>query len=188
MLDLFTKVTSPVLKILDRAIVSLNAIGSILIILMMALICSDVLARNLMNSAVPGVVELTELGIVSIVFLQISDALRSGKLMRSDGLLKIIQRRLLKVGFIANCLMDATGAVLFYFIANSGFGRFHEAWAEGYYIGNLGAFTAPTWPMELSVALGSALIAILFLVNSLRNLGAFFGIAQAPASSTAQPN
>lgn len=164
-------------RLLDGVVISLNALGTVLIIIMMGLICADVVGRNLLNSSLPGVVELTELGIVSIVFLQISDALRNGRLMRSDGLLKKVEKRLPRMGHLVNAVFDGTGAVLFYFIADRGFARFFEAWKGNYYIGNQGAFTAPTWPMELAVALGAVVIGVLFCTRMLSQLGGLLGRA-----------
>ncbi|MEP5153808.1 TRAP transporter small permease [Planktotalea sp.] len=157
-------------KALDKLVISLNAMGTLLIILMMILICADVVGRNLLNSSLPGVVELTELGIVSVVFLQISDALREGRMMRSDGLLKMLVRRLPRTGYLVNAIFDATGAGLFFFISKGGFGRFAEAWDGDFYIGNQGAFTAPIWPMELAVAVGAAVMTVLFCTTALRHL------------------
>jgi TRAP-type C4-dicarboxylate transport system permease small subunit len=62
------RVTVPIMWCLNNAVTSLNAAGTLLIFAMMALICADVIARNLLSSSLHGVIELTELGIVSIVF------------------------------------------------------------------------------------------------------------------------
>lgn len=171
---------------LNNAVISLNALGTLIIIAMMALICTDVAGRNLLATSLPGVIELTELGIVSIVFLQIADTLRSGKLMRSDALINTIEAMFPRVGLAMNALFNATGATLFYFIANGAFGRFYEAWTGGYYLGNQGSFTAPTWPMELCVALGSGLMCLLFIASAIRNLFSLFG--SSPNNKSVNPD
>ncbi|WP_305988959.1 TRAP transporter small permease [Roseibium sp. MMSF_3544] len=166
---------SPALRILDAlswclnsAVTSLNALGTLIIIALMVLICADVVSRNVFASSLPGVIELAELGIVSIVFLQIADTVKSGKLMRSDALINVINGLYPRVAITLNIFFDATGAVLFYFIANGAFGRFLSAWSGGFYLGNLGSFTVPTWPMELCVALGSTLMFLLFTTKALK--------------------
>ena len=83
---------------LDKAVTSLNSLGSLIIIALMGLICADVVGRNAFAASLPGVIELAELGIVSIVFLQIADTLKSGKLMRSDALLNVINTAFPRVG------------------------------------------------------------------------------------------
>lgn len=153
---------------LDRAVTSLNTLGSLLIIALMALICADVVGRNVLATSLPGVIELAELSIVSIVFLQIADTLKSGKLMRSEAILGFINRAYPRIGVCMGILFDIAGAVLFYFIADGATDRFVKAWNGGFYLGNLGSFTAPTWPMELCVALGSWLMCILFAAQTIR--------------------
>ena len=155
---------------LNTAVTSLNSLGTLLIIAMMVMICADVLSRNLFGQLLPGVIELAELGIISIVYLQIADTYKSGNLLRSDGIIKAIEKKYPRVGVAINALFDATGSILFLYVANGAKGRFTQAWEGGFYLGNQGSFTAPTWPMELCVALGSALMCLLFITNSIRNL------------------
>jgi len=65
----------------------LNAIGTLWIFLLMVVINTDVFSRLLFNHPIDGVPELIELSIVGIVFLQLCDTVRAGRLTRSDGLL-----------------------------------------------------------------------------------------------------
>lgn len=167
--------------VLDKAVTSLNALGTLIIIALMLLICMDVVGRNVLAASLPGVIELAELGIVSIVFLQIADTLKSGKLMRSDALIRKLGAAFPRIGLGLNIVFDITGAVLFYFITTGAFDRFSKAWSGGFYTGNLGSFTAPTWPMELCVALGSGLMCLLFLTQALKGGAALLGGAQPPA-------
>jgi len=168
------KVASIFSWFLGKSVASLNALGTMLIMAMMVLICSDVIGRNLFSKSLPGVIELVELSIVSIVFLQIADTLKSGKLMRSEAVINNVVRLYPRLGAAMNALFDATGAVLFFFLTRGAFGRFSEAWSGDFYLGNLGSFTAPTWPMELCVALGSGLMCILFITKAISNIYALF--------------
>lgn len=174
--SLFRRVVVAVLWVLNTAVTSLNALGTLLIIAMMGLIVADVLSRNLLGTSLPGVIELTELGIVSIVYLQIADTYKSGKLLRSDGVIRAIEAKFPRIGFAVNALFDATGVILFFYIARSAQNRTIEAWDGGFYLGNQGAFTAPTWPMELTVAVGSTLLSLLFLASVIRNLAQLAGV------------
>ena len=158
---------------LGKSVASLNALGTLLIMAMMLLICTDVVGRNLFTKSLPGVIELVELGIVSIVYLQIADTLKSGKLMRSDALLTQITSRFPLFGTVMNMLFDITGAVLFYFMTMGAFVRLTEAWQGGFYLGNQGSFTVQTWPMELCVTLGSGLMCLLFITNTIGNIYTF---------------
>lgn len=49
--------------------------------------------------------------------------------------------------------------------------RLIEAWTENSFKGNPGLFTAPTWPLELMVALGCAAAFVQFLIQLFRALG-----------------
>lgn len=169
-------IAKPVMRLLNIAVASLNSLGTLLIMAMMSLLCADVISRNLLDTSLPGVIELTELGIVSIVFLQIADTYRSGKLMRSDGIIKVIEKKTPRIGMLVNAVFDITGAALFFYIAKGAQKRSIEAWEGGYYLGNQGSFTAPTWPMELVVAVGSTLLCLLFIASVLRNVGLLLGI------------
>lgn len=181
---LVLRLMKPVMWLLNLAVASLNSLGTLFIIAMMTLICADVVSRNLLDTSLPGVIELTELGIVSVVFLQIADTYRSGKLMRSDGVIKAIETKTPRIGMMLNIVFDITGAVLFFYIAKGGQKRFSDAWDGGYYLGNQGSFTAPTWPMELIVAIGSSLLCLLFFASVLRNTGLLFGIVPSEANRT----
>lgn len=175
----WVKPAAPFMWCLNHATTSLNALGTLLIIALMALICADVIGRNLLKASVPGVIELAEMGIVAIVFLQIGDTLKAGKLMRSDGIITLLSTRLPRFAEVLNMLFDLTGAVLFYFIATGGYKRFRDAYEGDFYIGNQGEFTAPTWPMELIVATGSALVGLLFLTSGIRRLMVLFAVLPA---------
>ncbi|MEP5760920.1 MAG: TRAP transporter small permease [Litoreibacter sp.] len=181
---LISRIFGLLMRVLDIAVSSLNSLGTLFIMAMMVLICADVASRNLLGTSLPGVIELVELGIVSIVFLQIADTYKSGKLMRSDGVIKIIEAKVPRIGMAMNAVFDVTGAVLFFYIAKGAFKRFYEAWGGGYYLGNLGSFTAPTWPMELIVAVGSALLCMLFVTSMARNLGCLFNLTAADTQSS----
>ena len=91
----------------------LNSIGTAWIFALMVLINVDVLSRYLFNAPIQGVAEVVELSIVGIVFLQISDAVRAGRLTRSDGLYRQILMRRPIVGYALGALFDLAGAVFF---------------------------------------------------------------------------
>ncbi len=141
----------------------LNAVGTVLIIALMLLVNADVIGRNLLKAPVPGVVELTEAAIVIIVFLQVGHTLRAGRFTRSDGLFSALEKGRPRIASGLDALYSLTGAGLFGLLAVNAFGRFSEAWEGGYYAGILGAFTMPTWPIELTITIGSVVMTLQFL-------------------------
>ena len=62
----------------------LNAIGTVWIIALMALICADVVARNFFDQPLPRVPEFVGYSIVAIVFLQLPNTLQLKKLIQAD--------------------------------------------------------------------------------------------------------
>jgi TRAP-type C4-dicarboxylate transport system permease small subunit len=63
----------------------MNTIGSLWIFALMVMIDVDAFSRTFFNHPFHGVLELVELSIVGIVFLQLGDVTRQGRLTRSDG-------------------------------------------------------------------------------------------------------
>ena len=94
-------------------VVTLNSIGTAWIFLLMLMINADVLARYLFNAPIDGVPELVALSIVGIVFLQLSDAVRAGRLTRSDGFFNRVIARRPRLGSVLNIFYDLCGMAFF---------------------------------------------------------------------------
>ncbi|MBM3568309.1 MAG: TRAP transporter small permease [Alphaproteobacteria bacterium] len=142
----------------------LNALGTVLILFLMALINLDVGLRYFFNSPIRGVPELVGLSIVAIVFLQLAHALRLGKFTRSDVLLGPLLRDRPRIGHGLQMLYHLTGAVLLGIMLWALVPLLVEAWVEDLYVGAKGDFTAPEWPVKLVLVVGSAACAIQFLL------------------------
>ena len=150
----------------------LNSTGTAWIFALMVLINIDVLSRYLFNAPIQGVTEVVELSIVGIVFLQISDAVRAGRLTRSDGLYLQILKRRPKLGHILGVLFDMAGATFFSCILLGAIPRFIEAYERDYFAGNEGLFVIPVWPIRLILVIGCTVVTLQFLALAWRNLRA----------------
>ena len=157
-------------RILEIFLSNLNSIGSIWIFLLTLLINADAFGRKLFHSPIDGVNEIVELSIVGIVFLQLSDATRKGRLPRSDGLFNIIGRRWPNFGRFHGALFDLLGAVFMGLILYGSVPLFIEAYQSDFYVGVEGVFTAPVWPIKLVIVVGCAVTLLQFLVFVQRNL------------------
>ena len=62
----------------------LNIAGTLLIVGVMILVNSDVIGRGMFNAPISGVPEIVSMSIVAIVFLQVAQAFRKGRLTRSE--------------------------------------------------------------------------------------------------------
>ena len=156
------------LRVLDYVTQALNVAGSVLILLLMVLVGLDVAGRNLLASPISGVPELVTLSIVAIVFLQIPAALRQGRMTRSEAFPSWLHRAAPGLGKTLATLFDLVAMALIWVIVRSTWSILPRAWERDEFIGAIGDFTAPVWPVKLIlVVCGSALI-LLFGARSWR--------------------
>lgn len=158
-----------------RLVDGLNGLGSLLIVAIMALICADVLMRDLANRPIHGVSEMVGLAIIAIVFLQLGSTLRHGRMSRAELFIDGFRERRPRAGGVLQALFDAAGlavcAILFY----ATWPKFVQAWTNDEFIGIQGVFTAPTWPVRLLVLAGLAVTGVQYLLITLADLRAAFG-------------
>ena len=159
-----TVIWKTVAQYFSHLVAGMNSVGTGWIFALMVLINVDVLSRFVFNFPIQGVTEVVELSIVGIVFLQISDAVRTGRLIRSDGLFsKILERRPI-LGHIMGVVFDLSGAFFFIAILLGAMPRLVEAYERGYFAGNEGLFVVPVWPIRLILVTGCVVVALQFFV------------------------
>lgn len=158
----------------DRLVVGMNALGSLWILFLVLLVTSDALGRSFFSHPIAGVTELIQVSILGIVFLQLADAIRTGRLTRADSLLTLIGARRPRVA----CLMEGGFFLLSaLFMALGLWGSFPllvEAIQRDSYLGNQGVFTIVVWPVKAIIVLGLSVCLIEFLRQAIR---AFRGAA-----------
>jgi len=140
----------------------LNSVGGVLIFGLIVMINLDVFSRFLFNAPIDGVTELVELSIVAIVFLQLSCAVRNGRLTRSDGLYMKIQEKNPRLGHILGALFDIAGIIFYVTIIAGSIPRFIEPWERVYFAGNQGIFVVPIWPVRLVIVIGAITVIFVF--------------------------
>ena len=142
----------------------LNALGTVWIIALMLLINTDVLGRNLFSAPVRGVTELVALSIVGIVFLQLADTLHSGRFTRADVLLAQLKQNRPVFAARLQALYHLIGAGLMGVILWAAWQPLVEAIRIRQYVGAIGDFTAPVWPVRLIMLIGLCTTLITFLL------------------------
>lgn len=147
----------------SKVVAGLNSAGTALIFIMMVIINVDVFARYLFNAPIDGVTELVELSIVAIVFLQLGDAVRCGRLTRSDGLYTRLINRHPKLGHLLGLFFDLSGAFFFSAILIGALPLLKDAWVRGYFAGNEGLVVIPIWPVRLILVIGCITVTLVFL-------------------------
>jgi TRAP-type mannitol/chloroaromatic compound transport system permease small subunit len=147
-----------------RLLGAMNALGTVWIFLLMVLINSDILGRELFSAPVRGTTELLSLSIVGIVFLQLGHALMSGRMTRSDMVIENLLVYQPRAGRGLQGVFNILGAVFLAIIFWGSIDPFLEAIEIGEYVGAAGDFTAPTWPIRLLILIGSAATGVQYLI------------------------
>lgn len=153
-------------------VAGMNSVGTVLIFGLVILINLDVFSRFLFNAPIDGVTELVELSIVAIVFLQLADAVRAGRLTRSDGLYLRLQQSHPRFAHVLGALFDLAGAVFFVTIIMGSVPRLVDAWQRNYFAGNKGIFVVPVWPVRLILVIGALTVVFVFLGLAWKHLAA----------------
>jgi len=167
-------------NILGRAYVSLvsglNVIGSIWIFALMALINADVFSRYFFNSPLRGIPTIVAMSIIAIVFFQLPDALRNGRVTRND----IVIGKLLSSKSGSGHSWQATyyllGAVMMALIFCFTLPFLETAWRLNSFVGTKGDFTFPDWPILAVVVFCAFFCCIEFLLQVVRDISAHFSI------------
>jgi TRAP-type mannitol/chloroaromatic compound transport system permease small subunit len=148
----------------SRLLGAMNALGTVWIFLLMVLINSDILGRELFSAPVRGTTELLALSIVGIVFLQLGHALMSGRMTRSDMLIENLLIARPRIGRALQGVFNLLGATFLGIIFWGSLAMFQEAIEIGEYVGAAGDFTAPTWPIRLLILIGAASTGLQYLI------------------------
>lgn len=152
-------------NVFERWVFGLNGIGTLWIFLIMLLINADVLLRFLFNSPIDGVTEIVEVSIAGIVFLQLADAIRAGRLTRSDGLFNQIRAKRPKLGQMMSIFFDICGAAFFIAILFGAVPTFIEAYERNFFAGSEGIFTIPIWPIRLILCISCITVVGVFILR-----------------------
>lgn len=157
-------------NLFERWVFSLNGIGTLWIFLIMLLINTDVLLRFLFNAPIDGVTEIVEVSIAGIVFLQLADAIRAGRLTRSDGLFNRIKANKPVLGQWMDIFFDVCGALFFIAILSGAVPTFIEAYERDYFAGSEGIFTIPIWPIRLILCISCVTVVGVFITRIIRQI------------------
>ncbi|MEO1308704.1 MAG: TRAP transporter small permease subunit, partial [Pseudomonadota bacterium] len=103
-----------------------------------------------------------------IVFLHAPEALRAGRLTRSDGLINILKARMPSIATWLETLFDLVGVAVVGAIFYAHWPILTRAWERNDFVGAVGNFTAPTWPVKAMLAVGAMLLALQFAARILR--------------------
>lgn len=159
---------NPVRKIAGGIAMAANATGTLVVVLLVAVVNYDIIARSLFNRPFLGAVEVVQFAMVLIVFLQLPDVIRVGRLTRSDGFLTLLCQRRRPAGRLLSRAIDLLSAAFMIIVAVAIWPEFVEMWQTRDYFGVPGVFTAPWWPIKLVIFLSACLCTVHFLLHVVR--------------------
>jgi len=155
--SLFGRVSSGLVYIASGA----NAVGTIVVLILVLVLNADVIARGVFNDPFRGVHEVVQFSMVLIVYLQLPDVIRVDRLTRSDGFHALIGERYPAVGVLMGRLVDIGAAIMMVLIAIAMWPEFVDAWETNHFFGTPGIFTAPWWPVRLVIVFSAVLCALI---------------------------
>ncbi|MDA9207830.1 TRAP transporter small permease [Octadecabacter sp.] len=156
------------LQLLNTLTQALNVIGSSLIVVVASIVCVDVISRNAANAPLSGVPEIVTLCIVGIVFLQAPQALREGRIPQSTAISDALAKASPTAARVLGTILDFLGMVITGIVFYATLPIFLKAWERNEFIGSIGDFTAPVWPIKLAVLIGSAMLILQLLAGLIR--------------------
>lgn len=159
------------LRLLDALTQMLNICGSLLIFALMLLIGADVLGRNLFGTPISGVPEMVTLSIVAIVFLQIPQALRAGRMTRAEAVLGALKKKRPAFGRAIETVFDLAAMLVAGIIVYATWPIFTRALERNEFVGAVGDFTAPVWPVKAMVLVGAGVLTLQFAARIVRRHG-----------------
>jgi TRAP-type C4-dicarboxylate transport system permease small subunit len=158
----------PAGRALFRALAALNIAGALLVVTLLVIINIDSISRTFLSISFLGVTEVVELSLVAIVFLQLGDAVRSGRLTRSDGLLTLLGERAPRLRALLHLVFDLIAAAFMALVVVGGVPRMIESYQRGEFKGTAQLFTVPEWPVKLIIVVGATAAILAFLHSAWR--------------------
>lgn len=148
-----------------------NVAGTLVVLALVVIVNYDVVARGVFNRPFLGAYELVQFSMVLIVFLQLPDVIRVDRLTRSDGLLFLIGDKYPHVAGVLRRVINTGSAIIMTLIAIAIFPEFLDMWETNDFFGVPGIFTAPWWPIKLTIFCSATLCALIFALKVLSKSG-----------------
>lgn len=162
-------------RVFGYFVAGLGVLGSVCIMALAVLINADVLSREILHSPIGGVPEIVAMMMVSIVFLQLGQAVRAERMTRNGSFLNHLTERRPAVGHAMEALFSLFGCVVFVMIFITTIRYFMFAWNSDQYFGGVLGVFIPVWPVKAVTLIGSLAVGCQFAVRTHRHLLAIIG-------------
>jgi TRAP-type C4-dicarboxylate transport system permease small subunit len=153
-----------------RGVDGLAALGTVMIVFLMAIIVADVAVRNVVGASLPLIAELGALTVVLIVFLQLAATVRNDRLASTDFVLDALAGTRPRLALAIRATWDMVGAALCAGIAWASWGILLRDIEHREFIGITGVMTMPTSPFRALILVGAAVAAVQFVLLAIGRL------------------
>lgn len=153
--------------ITDRITIILNVVGALIVLGISVVMNVDAIGRSFFNAPFLGTVEVVEFSMVLIVFLQLPDVVRVGRMTRSGGFIGLLMKRAAHIGLPLSRVIDAVAAVLMFIIFYATIPDLISAYQDGDFFGTPGLFTLIEWPVKLAIVVGCFLCGVRWTLYAL---------------------
>jgi TRAP-type C4-dicarboxylate transport system permease small subunit len=141
----------------------LIAFSTALVLFLLIIIASDIVGRIFFNHPIRGATEIVTIGIVAVVFASLPFAVINRRMARVDVIAILLERRFPMFANVLETIFDLIGAILMLLLSYALYHDFLDVYQLGDYIGTLGDFTAPVWPVRLIQLIGAMITACAFV-------------------------
>jgi len=148
--------------------IALNAVGTILILVMAVAVNLDIIGREAFKRPIAGVTEFLGLSIVAVVFLQMANTLREDRHVSNDLIMTAVARRRPRLAYFFYGVFHLIGAVLMGFIVWYVVPILRDNYVGDFYKGTGGVIEIPVWPFMLVIVIGGAVSVIQYLLLAAR--------------------
>lgn len=138
----------------------MNAVGTVLVLLIMLVILADVLGRFLFSDPLEGTPEIVAMSIAAIVFLQFPSTLRAGRVISTDAFLEWVAMRSIRAEEWLLSTYHVLGGAMFLVVCLHVWPLLLGVWAGNEFYGNVGVFIFPKWPVFAVITFGSAVMTL----------------------------
>ena len=156
-------------QLYNKGVLALAAAGAVFILVMMGIIVTSVSGRFLFGRPLPGVIEVSEVLMVGIVFLGLARAQQEKLNVRTELITSHLPN---KVQFLLSLLGLLTGLALMigvtWYGAKEGYGSFLIR-EERY-----GIIYFPVWPAKIVVPVGSSLLCLQLIIDLVKEAKELF--------------
>ncbi|WP_371155853.1 TRAP transporter small permease subunit [Jannaschia sp. 2305UL9-9] len=158
-------------RVVNGIAMGANIAGTMVVLGLVAIVNMDVVARGVFNAPFRGAYEVVQFSMVLIVFLQLPDVCRVGRLTRSDGLILMLGHSRPSLATTMRRAINALSFMIMALIAIAVWPEFIKMWESQDFFGVPGIFTAPWWPIKLVIFCSATLCALIFAMKAFSRSG-----------------